>query len=570
MEDETRGSSPASRGGAGVYIEGELGAFYFLAMLAGTDARGTPGTRISRVRFQGVDQGYALDDLVLEGVGTAGVALLEIQSKREITFSPKDSTFQEVAGQVARSTRDDVPEDRHQLAVATQRTSKAISGPYQDVLLWARAATSSADFFGRIAAKGVASDPMRNFVATFRSNLVAAGVADDDDAIWRVLRRFLILEFDFESTAPLARTHALALARQVLADEDVSRAESLWSDLIEISIGTAKAGGAIGRDELRFELVKRGFRLAGDRDYRPARGRLADMARMMLAGIGTMVAGVHLTRLDAVAALDQATDEHRFVELRGGPGVGKSAVLRQVAERVGREAHLIVLDSLSTPAGGWLAFAQALGIPGTARDFLNDLAVSGGVVIVIDSLEMFADPARQRTVNELLREASAIDGFTVIATARAGYGDVGDSWIADDVVEAFGGTHLVEVGELRDAEVEFLVDRATELRAILANGHPAARLARNLYRLSRLLKAPASADIRTEAALARHWWTSADDAKGVTVRPAQRILADLAEKNLVGGHELELRQDSLAVCRIRVIRGLAAADFGSVRRAAGA
>lgn len=78
---------------------------------------------------------------------------------------------------------------------------------------------------------------------------------------------------------------------------------------------------------------------------------------------------------------------------------------------------------MSTPAGGWLAFAQALDIPGTARDFLNDLAVSGGVVIIIiDSLEMFSDPARQRTVNELLREASAIDGFTVIATAHADFG----------------------------------------------------------------------------------------------------------------------------------------------------
>jgi hypothetical protein len=546
IEAEKRGSSPASRGGAGVYIEGELGAFYFLAMLAGTEARGMPGARISRVRFQGVDQGYALDDLVLEGVGPVGATLLEIQSKREITFSPKDSTFQAIAGQVARSARDDVPEDRHQLTVATQRTSKVISGPYQDVLLWARAAASSTEFLGRIAAKGVASDPMRNFVATFRSNLVAAGVADDDDAIWRVLRRFLILEFDFESTAPLARTHALALARQVLADEDVSRAESLWSDLIEISIGIAKAGGAIGRDELRSKLAQRGFRLAGDRDYRSARARLAELARMTLTGIGTTVAGVHLTRLHAVAALDRAADEHRFVELRGGPGVGKSAVLRQVAERVGREAHLIVLDSLSTPAAGWLAFAQVLGIPGTARDFLNDLAVSGGGVIVIDSLEMFADPARQRTVNELLREASAIDGFTVIATARAGYTDVGNTWIADDVIEAFGGIHPVEVGELTNAEVEFLVDRAPELRAILASEHPAARIARNLYRLSRLLKAPASADIRTEAALARHWWTSADDAQGGTVRPAQRILADLVVNNLTGGQELVLSEDSEA------------------------
>jgi hypothetical protein len=61
---------------------------------------------------------------------------------------------------------------------------------------------------------------MRKFVATSRANLVATGVEDDDDAIWRYLRRMLILAFDFESTAPLARTHGLMLAQQVLADED--------------------------------------------------------------------------------------------------------------------------------------------------------------------------------------------------------------------------------------------------------------------------------------------------------------------------------------------------------------
>jgi hypothetical protein len=132
--ESERGSSPASRGGAGVYIEGELGAFYLLAMLAGAAARGMPGVKMTRVRFQAVDQGYAMDDLILEGASSAGDTLLEIQSKRDITFSPKDEIFAKVAAQIARSSVRDVPEDRHLLAVATQRQSKSISGPYQDGL----------------------------------------------------------------------------------------------------------------------------------------------------------------------------------------------------------------------------------------------------------------------------------------------------------------------------------------------------------------------------------------------------------------------------------------------------
>jgi hypothetical protein len=542
-----RGSSPASRGGAGVYIEGELGAFYLLAMLAAAEAYGLPGARITGIRFQGVDAGFSLDDLVIQGVTPVGGALLEIQSKRTISFSPKESTFQEVGRQIARAVSDEVPEDRHMLAVATQRTSRKISGAYQDVLEWARVADTSAAFFERLATKGVASADMRDFVSTFRANLVAAGVENKDEVIWRYLRRFLILEFDFEAVVPLFKTHALLLAQQVLTFEDADRAEALWGNLIEIVIATGKTGGALNREQLRRELtVKRGFRLIGDRDYTPARARLAEMARMTLEGIGSTVAGVTLPRLDAVAALDQTLEANRFVEVRGNAGVGKSWVLRQQAERAATKSPIIVLDPVSTPPGGWLGFAQALGIPGTANDFLTDLAASGGALIFIDSLHMFADSDRQLTISQLLRAASKIPGFAVITTGRTVLTREGEPWLDAGVVEAFGGLRLVEVEELSDAEVEVLVDQAPELRALLDADHPAAPLARNLYRLSRLLKLPSDTGIRTEAALARYWWESADVAPKAEVRAAQRILADLAQRTLAGDSGVVLQTDSAA------------------------
>jgi len=188
---EERGSSPVSRGGAGVYIEGQLGAFYLLNLLAGSSPRGLPRSRLSGVTFQGTDLGYALDDLILHGNIADYDYLLEIQSKRTVTFAPKDIVFKEVCEQIARSDGADVVEEYHFLAVATQRTSRSISGPYQEVLQWAQAAQTSTEFFDRLSAHGVASKPMRDFTSTFRNNLVAAGVTNDDDVIWRYLRRFL-------------------------------------------------------------------------------------------------------------------------------------------------------------------------------------------------------------------------------------------------------------------------------------------------------------------------------------------------------------------------------------------
>ncbi|WP_170290395.1 ATP-binding protein, partial [Rhodovulum strictum] len=523
-----------------------MGAFYALALIAGTEARGLPGARLERIRFQGADCGFALDDIILEGIGPDGRCLLEIQSKRDVTFAPKDDTFEDVARQVALSRQDHILEECHHLAVASQRTSRAISGAYQDVLLWARGAENGSDFFARLDAAGVANDQMRQFTTTFRNHLVAYGVSDDDEAIWRRLRRFQILEFDFESTSPLSRTHALMLARLILAHEDVPRAEGLWSALIELAISVGRTGGALDRDALRTELQRRGFRLSGDRDHRAARAVLRETARQTLENIGTTVAGVHLPRHAAIEATGEALDASRFVLLTGGPGVGKSGVLRAIAERAGRESTLLVLDADTTPVGGWIAFAGRFGIEGPAKSFLADIAASGGGLICIDGIDMITDPAQQRTINEVLREAGRIDGFRLIASARADSETQATDWLADDLRTTFGPPRTVTVDDLTDVEAEALTAAAPHLRPILTAGAPAAPIARNLHRLSRLSRLDNAARIRTEAGLAKHWWDRADDAPVPAVRAGQRILAALAKSALAGERDVELAEDGQA------------------------
>lgn len=544
--DTERGSSPASRGASGAYIEGELGATYLLALLTGNRAPGLPSARVTSVRFQGVERGFKLDDLIIMGVGASGETLLEIQSKRDIQFSPKDPVYKDVALQIASSTIGDVPAERHLFGIATQRTSRKISGAYQDVLGWARSAATADEFLTRLKAKGVANPDMRKFVETTREHLAAGGVADEDETIWRLLRRILILEFDFEASAPIARTYGLALARMALADEQVARAEALWSRLVDLSIQTGTQGGEIDTAALKADLGEADFKLAGDREYGPARKLLADFAQNTLSHIGTSVAGVKLPRLAAVAALDDAAETQRFIVVRGDTGVGKSSVLRHYAERVAARAPIIFLDREATPPGGWLSLANMLGIPGTANAFLTDLAASGGAYLFIDGIDMVDDAGRQRTINELLRAASAIPGFTVVATARRNGASDAIQWLEDGIATSLGGTHAVEVGALSDEEVGILTDQAPELRMLLDAGHPAAQLARNLYRLSRLLREPSAESVRTEAGLAQLWWISADGAPTAEVRAAQRILRALATAALKGEAGIDLDEDSPA------------------------
>lgn len=552
MAHETRrgsdgGGSPASRGGAGAYIEGELGASYLLAMLAGAEARGLPGYQIERVRFQGVEAGYALDDVVVHGTSASGASVLEIQSKRTITFAPGDPVFRQVCEQIASAVRrTGVGDDCHQMAVATQRTSYRISGPYQDVLIWARALDDGPAFGRRVRAHGMAGDAARSFAATFRTHLVSFGVNDDDDTIWRVFRRFQILEFDFESVAPMARTYALDRARMVLDPRDACKAGALWASLIAASLDAAKVGGSLDRTRLRDGLAKQGYQLAGDRDFATARSKLDEMARFALDDIGETIARVHVPREAAASAVATARDAHRYVEISGESGVGKSALLRRIVREVLRSARALVLEADRTPPGGWLQMAAVLGVPGTARDFLADLAAGGGATLFVDGLENFADPARRATVNDLMREVSRIDGFSVVVTARTSSDPGEDDWLAEDALAALGGRERVVVGDLSDDEVAVLGKEAPELAPLLMRSAPAVAMARNPYRLFRLSRVADQARIRTEAALAHHWWQTGDGVLDQDRRARQRMLSDLAEIALAGGTSLPSREDTVA------------------------
>src|SRR3546814_12400661 len=92
--------------------------------------------------------------------------------------------------------------------------------------------------------------------------------------------------------------------------------------------------------------------------------KLAERSRQALAEIGNSVAGVQLPRLKAIEALDLALDQHRFVEISGGTGVGKSAVLKHAAERIAGQANVLVLDPVSKPAGGWRSAERRVGQEG--------------------------------------------------------------------------------------------------------------------------------------------------------------------------------------------------------------
>lgn len=529
-------ASPAAAGPAGSHFEGQVGAQYLLTMLVGAEPRGLPGTIIDRVEFQRAAEGHPLDDVIIHAHDAHGrPSVMEVQVKRSITFAPGDPVFRDVMEQVAKAARhDDFRKIRHELAVATSKTSRKIDGPYQDVLAWARRLGSAAVFFERIRRKGSASDDMRAFVETFRAHLEHFGAPSEDEAVWFLLRRFQILRFDY--TAEGSESESLAKERAVhaLIPDEAPRAGALWIELVERAIRIASVGGETTPADLQAELGALSFRLSGQRRFATARAAIAENSRNALDDIGDRIGDTTLSRTERLTELRSALDQGRYLEIRGDAGVGKSGLMRHLAEQVATEAGILVLTPGRTPLRGWGAMRAEVGFDGTARELLSDMTGDGGAVVFIDNLDQFSSEERS-TIIDLVRAAADVSGISVVTTARRAFGTEEPKWLPANALERLGRANTVVVGELLQTEIDELRLTAPKLAGLLSESHPARGVIRNLYRLSRLADRPEGEPApRSEVDMALQWWETADGRKDESHRDRSRLLRSVAKQALSG------------------------------------
>jgi hypothetical protein len=347
-----KASPPAATGNAGAGFEAKVGAYYLLDLLANSEPRGLPGATSQHVQFQQAPAGFPMDDVIVHAIGADGLpATLELQAKRTLNFTRSDKEFKDIVRRMWRAAQK--PEFRstsYELAVAVSRSSTRIERACQEVLHWARQETDGTTFETNINREGFASPTMRDFVAVFRENLAAAGAPTDADTVWRLLRRFNIMVFDFEAPASDYEHRARERGRTALVPDQAARATELWPLLAATALDLARAGGDIDRVELQGRLQQPyGMRFGVPADLRNVHCKLTGAAHDALADIKDRLGGVRLARTHTIASAETLLEQHRVLDITGEGGVGKSAVLKHLAQRLATEGSIIVIAPARNP-----------------------------------------------------------------------------------------------------------------------------------------------------------------------------------------------------------------------------
>lgn len=469
-------TSPYSSGGGGFRFEDRVAAYYLASLLTESAARGLIGTHPAVVMAQRAELGHPLDDIIIEGVTVAGdTSRLSIQLKSKLTFTAGDDEWTETVRRAWVTVNDqgfNSAFDRVGVAMGTL-TARADSH-YRPVLTWARYSASGEDFVRRVQQPDFSHKDRTAFVDNVR-RIIAAELGRDasDDEVWRLLRSFVILHFDFLSDASSGDAASiLGQLQSYFSPADRPRAPDVWNYLAQSASTLIPAAGSLDRDRLLELLAAEGLPAGVAPSRRGDIAKIDAESRQALAEIRCDIGGLRLHRLKPVESIFEVADGRRFIQLVSEPGAGKSAILRELAEQRGQESPLFVLKNDRIHPRGWAAHASTLSVTSGLADLLNELAAAGNPTVFIDGIDRVADAPSQVTVNDILRAIiglPAAEKWTVVVTVREQNLRHLETWLDRNALDVLG-VRTVRVDPLSEDEQEVVANAFPRLRPLLRQG----------------------------------------------------------------------------------------------------
>jgi hypothetical protein len=535
-----RAQSSELGAGTGFTYEDAVGAFFLAAMLSEGYAPGIENRIATGVSFQQKTFGEPLDDLVVDFSASDGdKARLSLQVKRSLTISAAASNedFREVIENSWRTYRGGgfrLGKDRVGVAVGEVAIDR--SRAFISLCQGARASIETDHFMARFADGGNASAEVRSVkedIEIILRDVAGSGRSDAD--LHHFLASLVLIHFDFLHSGAVDPAEAMTRLRPCLASGGAHRAPDLWSSLCRIVRNSGGESGQYNRTRLVRELSTT-FPLQAAPSLRPDIERLTYLANDWALDIANDVGGAHLERKALGEKLAEQLTQSRFVQIKGLPGSGKSAVLRQQLESDLARGPVLFLKSDRLEGRGWAGFATHYGLSTLPlTGLLVEIAAVGTATAYIDGIDR-VEKAHQSIVIDLLRtilKSPALDNWRVVVSLRDSGIEPLRNWLGD-VLDKLS-IRTLDVTALADDEAEELAKAKPQLRGLLFGPTAVQDIVRRPFFAKILAQAYGSATTDTtfepqsEIDLIENWWLRGGyDSSGQEALNRRRALIDLA------------------------------------------
>ena len=534
-------TSPYATGGGGTHLEARIAASCLAAIVCEAPIRGLLGEFTARALSQRASFGDPLDDLILEGVRSDGhKTQLDLQIKNKLTFTENDADWLDVVCRAWETfSREGFDPTRQRVGVAIGAFNARVEQHYQSIFKWADDSTDAAHFFERITQGDYSHHDKQAFVATVRAVIAShTNGTPSDDEIWRFLKVFVIIHYDFQSAAASRDAeHVIERLKRLSAPKRREEAKRIWDHLVAKAGEMLPVGGGATRVTLQETLSREGFHIGPAPSFWKDIQLLQLESQRALSDIKSDMRGLRLHRSDPYEKVRVALSEGRLVQIDGEPGTGKSTVLKEIAEECARNGPVCVLKDSRIRPRGWSAHAHDIGVSPDISSLLREFACAGEPLLFIDGIDKITDPAVQLTVNDVLRSVANDVGsaaWRVLVTIREQNLKHLETWLDPEALKKLP-LRTVLVQPLDDAELDVVAATFPQLRPLVTQGGSSDIILRRPFFLNALLNLADNKGAgqlpATEVELLNLWWEmgGSDRADFSLAQHRRNLLVSLAE-----------------------------------------
>ncbi|MER8590874.1 hypothetical protein NKH33_04615 [Mesorhizobium sp. M1182] len=503
----------------GVVFQAEVGAYVAGLLLAERPvsrmAGGLPGVPRT-IRFE---TPTAVDDLLIE----TDRGEIYVQAKRTISLSSNPgSELASAADQFVRQFRDGIIDG------GVRRDFD----PSRDRLVLAVGSTTAATVANNLRE---ALDRNRTGAATAMPNSLGSALRTFSgliDAAWNTHAGIGIKPAERQSILACCSVVVVGDGQRQTVEDGLRDVVAVVGDeaaLLEalISWAATASGNGTGGDAAAIRLALAGkARLVEPPSYRDDVQRLNTYSAGVMGRLErfTQITSPegHFTIARPVTALTVQAARGGLLAITGEPGSGKSAIVREVAQELAKEATVVVLtvEAVSISAD---ALRIDIGLQHSLIDVLAQMPGDRPAYLVLDALDAARGGLAEATYKRLVEEVSTLPGWHVIASVRTFDLRLGREWrrlFAGTAPQAayadpnFSAVRHIHIGLLSDVEkADVAVKSPILASAIEAGGPKMEGLARNPFNLALLgdllhsgVAASTLSSVATRGELLERYW----------------------------------------------------------------
>jgi hypothetical protein len=505
-------ASPELTGGAGFTYEDGVAAVYAAALLSETTAPGLPGRQVKLLSVQQGPLGHPLDDVIVEGEGTDGVRMrLSLQVKRRLVISDSqgNTDFRDTVLRAhATVTGAEFKVGLDRVGAVTGEIADGSKRSFETLCDWARADGDVMRFVKKLRTDGVSGEKAAHFdiVRSVLSSKLPEG--ELDAATHLLLSHFVLMRFEMLHEGSVTEAQTVSNLANHLRPAERARADDLWRRLLAL-VRVSEGQAAVFDRKTLVARLNGAFPLTGAPSMQATLSQVATEARLAVAEIGNDIGGVSIPRERFVQGSREALTQHRFVQIGGLPGTGKSVVLRSLVEEALASGPALCIKSDRLSGATWSQYATAAGLGATPlEELLVELAGAGSPTVFVDGLDRVE--VRHRGVlldifNTVLN-SPLLQTWRVVATVRDTGIEPLRTWLPRGLLD--DGAPVIDVTQFDDAEATLLAKEKPALAPLLFGSEQVRAIVRRPFFAGVLIRRHAAETSvpSSEIELATAWW----------------------------------------------------------------